>query len=174
MTFPTLNSFRSTVPLVLACCFVLSPLSARAAGEAGPVSNRNAAGEAAAAAPAGAAQSGFSPLDSAPLPAGLTAEEIIRKFGEREAAFSKARDEYTFRQTVVVNTLDDATNRPDGTYQTVTDIIFNEKDVRTEHVVFAPQNTLTRLMMSQADFDDIAHRLPFVLTTAELPQYTLT
>ena len=75
---------------------------------------------------------------------------------------------------MVVNTLDDATNRPDGTYQTVTDIIFNEKDVRTEHVVFAPQNTLTRLMMSQADFDDIAHRLPFVLTTAELPQYTLT
>jgi hypothetical protein len=29
-------------------------------------------------------------------------------------------------------------------------------------------------MMTQADFDDIAHRLPFVLTTPELPQYDLT
>ena len=33
---------------------------------------------------------------------------------------------------------------------------------------------MSRLMMSQADFDDIAHRLPFVLTTPELPQYDLT
>ena len=29
-------------------------------------------------------------------------------------------------------------------------------------------------MMSQADFDDIAKRLPFVLTTPDLPQYDLT
>ena len=98
----------------------------------------------------------------------------MAKFGQRESAFAKARDEYTFRQTVKVDELSDDTGKPDGTYQQVTDVVFDDKDRRTEHVVFAPQNTMSRLIMSQADFDDIAKRLPFVLTTPDLPQYDLT
>ena len=119
------------------------------------------------------AQAGFGKLDPTP-PTGMTPEEIVKKFGERETAFAKAREQYTFRQTVTVDTISDDTGKPDGEYKQVTDIVFSDQNVRTEHVVFAPQNTLERIMMSQADFDDIAHRLPFVLTTPELPQYDLT
>ncbi len=103
----------------------------------------------------------------------MTVDQLIQKFGEREAAFAKARDQYTFRQTVRVQTISDVTGKPDGEYQEVTDIVFDDSDHRSERVVFAPQNTLTRLIMSQSDFDDIAHRLPFVLTTPELPQYDI-
>jgi hypothetical protein len=116
--------------------------------------------------------SGFGPLDSTP-PSGVTTEEIIKKFGERESAFKKARDNYTFRQTVKVDTLTEDTNRVDGEYQQVTDITFNADGKREEHVVFAPQNTLERVMMSPVDFDEIEHRLPFILTTEDQPKYKI-
>lgn len=115
---------------------------------------------------------GFGPLDPTP-PSGITTEEIIKKFGEREAAFKKARDNYTFRQTVKVDTLAEDTNRVDGEYQQVTDITFNADGKREEHVVFAPQNTLERVMMSPVDFDEIEHRLPFILTTEDQPKYKI-
>jgi hypothetical protein len=120
-----------------------------------------------------AAQAGFGPLDPTP-PKDLTVDQIVQKFGERETAFAKARDEYTFRQTVKVNTIDDDTGKPDGEYQQVTDVIFSDAGARTEHVVFAPANTIQKVIMTENDFDDIQKRLPFVLTTPELPQYDLT
>ena len=104
----------------------------------------------------------------------MTPEQIITRFGAREAEFARALNEYTFRQSVKVDTLAEDTNKVDGTYQQVTDIVLSDSGARTEHVVFAPGNTLQRIMMTQADFDDIAHRLPFVLQTSDLPQYDVT
>jgi hypothetical protein len=146
---------------------LLLPLSARAAHALPPVSNPHGAGY------TGAGQAGFGKLDPSP-PTGLTPDEIVKKFGERESDFAKARQEYTFRQTVKINTIDMDTGKPNGEYQTVTDVVFGDKGERTEHVVFAPANTLVDIMLTEADIDDIVKRLPFVLTTPELPQYDLT
>lgn len=121
-------------------------------------------------APSEAAIAGFGPLDPS-QPTALSADDIIKRFGEREAAFAKARENYAFRQTVRVQTIAEDTGKPDGTYEQVTDITFNKAGRREEHVVFAPGNTLERVSMSPADFQDIEHRLPFVLTTADLPEY---
>jgi hypothetical protein len=161
---------KNTRILSLTAALLLPALSAAPSARAALVANRDAL------APAAAAQqpSGFGPLDPSPPSGGLTPEQLIQKFGEREAAFAKARDQYTFRQSVKVQTISDTTGKPDGEYQEVTDIVFDDADRRTEHVVFAPQNTLTSIMMTQADFDDIKHRLPFILTTPELPQYDIT
>jgi hypothetical protein len=116
---------------------------------------------------------GFGALDTTP-PTGMTPQQIIEKFAARESVFAKARENYTFRQTVKVDTLAEDTNRVDGEYQQVTDITFNQDGKREEHVVFAPQNTLERVMMSPTDFDEIEHRLPFILTTDDLPKYDVT
>jgi hypothetical protein len=116
---------------------------------------------------------GFGPLDPTP-PKDLTPQQIITKFAARESVFNIARQDYTFRQTVKVDTLAEDTNKVDGEYMQVTDILFDSDGKRDEHVVFAPQNTLERVMMSPADFQDIEHRLPFVLTTEDLPQYDIT
>jgi hypothetical protein len=116
---------------------------------------------------------GFGPLDPSP-PAGLTAQQIIDKFAARESDFKRARDTYIFRQTVKVDTISEDTNKPDGEYQQVTDISFNKEGRRDEHVVFAPQNTIQRVIMTPSDFDEIEHRLPFILTTEDLPQYDVT
>src|SRR3984885_2895327 len=115
---------------------------------------------------------GFGPLDSTP-PAGISVDEIIKKFGERESLFSKARENYTYRQSVKVDTIAEDTNRVDGEYQQVTDITFTDAGKREEHVVFAPQNTLERVLMTPTDFDEIEHRLPFILTTEDQPKYNI-
>jgi hypothetical protein len=115
---------------------------------------------------------GFGQLDPAP-PSGITVEEIIKKFGERESQFNQARQNYIFRQSVKVQTLSEDTGRPDGEYQQVTDITFDKQGRRAERVVFAPQNSLQRVLMTPADFEEIEHRLPFVLTAEEMPQYDI-
>ena len=119
------------------------------------------------------AADGFGPLDPTP-PTGTTPAEIIARMGKREAEFAAARANYVFRQSVKVDTISDDTGKPDGEYQQVTDITFNAKGQREEHVVFAPQNTLERVIMSPTDFDEIVNRLPFILTTEQLPLYDLT
>jgi hypothetical protein len=118
-------------------------------------------------------QEGFGPLDPTP-PAGITVAEIIQKMGQRESAFAAARNDYTFRQDVKFNTISDDTNRPDGEYHQITDISFAPDGRRVEHVIFAPQNTIERVIMTENDFKDIDKRLPFVLTAPELPQYDIT
>jgi hypothetical protein len=115
---------------------------------------------------------GFGPLDPAP-PTGISVDELIKRFGERESQFNRARENYIFRQSVKVQTISDDTGRPDGEYYQVTDITFDKQGRRAERVVFAPQTTLERVQMTPTDFDEIEHRLPFVLTAEEMPQYDI-
>jgi hypothetical protein len=105
------------------------------------------------------------------VPKGITVEEIIKRFSVKEKAFKEARDQYTFRQDVKVMTLEGDT--PDGSYQQVFDVTFDDKGRKIKNVVFSPQPTLQRLMMTQEDFDDIENRLPFVLTSDEIGEYDI-
>src|SRR6266404_2153352 len=104
-------------------------------------------------------------------PKGITVEEIIKRFSAKEKAFKEARDQYTFRQDVKVMTLEGDT--PDGSYQQVFDVTFDDKGRKIKNVVYSPQPTLQRLMMTSEDFDDIENRLPFVLTSDEIGEYDI-
>ena len=117
-----------------------------------------------------AAQEG--PLENTP-PQGTTPEEIIKRFAAKETEFAKARDQYTYRQDVTVQNVDGSTVK--GEYHEVFDVMFNEKGRRIENVVFAPQSSLdaSGLSMDQGDFEDIRHRLPFVLTSDDLTEYNV-
>jgi hypothetical protein len=115
-----------------------------------------------------AAQEG--PLDKS-APKGTTVEEIIKHFSAKEKEFKEARDQYTYRQDVKVMTLDGDT--PDGNYQQVFDVTFDDKGHKVKNVVFAPQPTLQRLQMTEEDFDDIENRLPFVLTSDDVAEYDI-
>jgi len=109
-------------------------------------------------------------LENTP-PNGATPEEIIKKFAAKETEFAKAREQYTYRQDVTVQTVDGDT--PDGQFREVFDVLFDNKGHRVENVVFAPQSSLTKIYMSQEDMEDIRHKLPFVLTESELPEYNI-
>jgi len=104
-------------------------------------------------------------------PKGVTSDEIIRHFAAKEKEFKTALDQYGYRQTVKVQTVDGDT--PDGEYQQVFDVSFDDQGKKVKNVVFAPQSTLQRIMMTEQDIDDIENRLPFVLTSDEIGEYSI-
>jgi len=110
------------------------------------------------------------PLDTA-QPKGVTSEEIIQHFAAKEKEFKVALDQYGYRQTVKVQTVDGDT--PDGEYQQVFDVSFDDQGKKVKNVVFAPQSTLQRISMTEQDMDDIENRLPFVLTSDEIGEYSI-
>jgi hypothetical protein len=103
-------------------------------------------------------------------PPAIPVEQIIQKFGDRELEFKKERDNYTYTQTFVIQTID-YDGRPDGEHRMTSDILFTPEGKRYEKVISAPQPTLQRITLSQQDLDDLEHVQPFVLTTDELPKY---
>jgi len=114
---------------------------------------------------------GFGPLDTTQPE--IPVQQIVTEFTAKEAVFRRALDNYTWTRSVRVQTVDDD-GKPDGQYYQVVDIAFDSDGHRTERVLDAPANTLTRVMMSPADFQDIEERLPFVLTTEDAPQYDIS
>lgn len=114
-----------------------------------------------------AAQEG--PLVTDP-PKGITPPEIIQKFAAKEKEFKAARDNYTYREDVRMQTLD-SDKTVTGEYREVFDVTFDPQGRHLENVVFAPQDTLVDISMSPEDLQDIRHGYPFVLTSDEVGDY---
>ena len=73
----------------------------------------------------GMAQEG--PLDNN-LPTGITSEEIIKRFAAQEKLFKDAREQYTYRQDIKVQTRDGDTVT--GEYHEVFDVLYDDKGHR--------------------------------------------
>jgi hypothetical protein len=112
------------------------------------------------------------PLENKP-PTGVTPEEIITRFAAKEKLFKEAREHYTYRQDIKVQTRDGETVT--GEYHEVFDVLYNDKGQHMENVVFAPQSTLENggLGLDEGDIQDFRNKLPFVLTTEEVPEYNI-
>ena len=112
------------------------------------------------------------PLENA-APKGVTPDEIITHFAAKEKLFKEARDQYTYRQDIKVQTRDGDTVT--GEYHEVFDVLYDDKGHRIENVVFAPQSSLEQggLSLDEGDIQDFRNRLPFVLTTDEIPEYNI-
>jgi hypothetical protein len=115
--------------------------------------------------------SGTSEISTAP-PA-VPVEKIIQQFAAHEEEFRKERDNYTYTQTFVIQTID-SDGMPDGEHRMTSEILFTPGGKRYERVTDAPAPTLQRISLSQQDLDDLEHVQPFVLTTTELPKYNVT
>jgi hypothetical protein len=122
-----------------------------------------------AAAPA-MAQEGEGALNNIP-PKGVTVDELIQRFATKEKEFKLAREQYTWTQSVKVQTLEG--NSVDGEYQQVFDVVFDDKGRRSQLIKFAPQDTLSRISMTKEDLDDIEKRMPFTMTIDDLPLYNV-
>jgi hypothetical protein len=113
-----------------------------------------------------------SALENTP-PAGIKPEEIIRRFADKEKLFKEAREHYTYRQDIKVQTRDG--NTVTGEYHEVFDVLYDDKGHRIENVVFAPASSLEQggLSLDEGDVQDFRNRLPFVLTSEEVPEYNI-
>src|SRR5579862_9337920 len=77
-------------------------------------------------------------------------QTIIQRFAAKEAEFAKARENYTYRQSVKLTELDPSGN-PMGKWEMVEDIVFGQDGKRTEKVVHAPMATLQRILLTPED-----------------------
>jgi len=111
------------------------------------------------------------PLDPS-LPEGVTVRDIISRFAAQEQTFKQAREHYTYRQIVRMQTISD-TGFPDGEYDTTFDVTFDDHGERVVKQVSEPRDTLKRISVTPEDIDDMRNRMPFVLTTDEIPDYNI-
>jgi hypothetical protein len=107
------------------------------------------------------------------LAADLAPDEIIQKFAAKEAEFRKARENYTYKQSVKMEELDVSGN-VEGKWEIVSDIIFGPNKERQEKVTYAPMNTLHNLTLTPQDVQDLENVQPFVLTTEDVPKYDIS
>src|SRR5207253_10136282 len=92
---------------------------------------------------------------------------LAKLAAQRETETEAARNEYTYRQTVVIEELDSRGSLR-GEYREVRDIVFSPTHERTEEAIGRPRKTLQFLNMTEEDFRDIRDIQPLVLTADRL------
>ncbi len=102
----------------------------------------------------------------------IPADEIIRKFAEKEKEFRTARANYVYRQDIKVQTLN-ANDRVTGEWRQVWDVTFDSAGRRVEKVVLAPASTLTTISLTPQDLQDFREIQPFVLTSDDIGKYSV-
>lgn len=110
-------------------------------------------------------------LDTA-QPKGVSVQDLIQKFTANESKVEKLRDQYSFTEDLLVQTLD-ATS-VDGQYHRITQVSYDDKGKRIENVTYSEQSTLRGVQLSPTDEDDIRQFMPWIVTTDEAGQYNLT
>jgi len=99
-------------------------------------------------------------------------EEIIENFIDKETEFSRARESYTYRQSVKVLEYSNS-GGVRGRFELVQDILFGPDGKRIERVVYAPPNSLKQVILTPNDMEDLRNVQPFVMTRAEAPSYRI-
>ena len=105
-----------------------------------------------------------------PVPSGEAPPNLARKIAHVESETKAARDDYTYRQTVVFAELD-GHGAQSGEYREERDVILSPDRERTERMIGKPLDTLKRLKMTDEDFQDIRGIQPFVMTQDQLWNY---
>jgi len=96
--------------------------------------------------------------------------DLARRVAHMESETQRARDHYTYRQSVTVEELSERGSMV-GEYREVRDVIFSPTEERTEQIIGAPLLTLKNLKLTDEDFADIRNIQPFVLVEEMLRIY---
>ena len=97
---------------------------------------------------------------------------LPKKVAQRETESEIARANFTYRQKVLIEELNDRGARQ-GEYLEVREVAFSPKGERTELAVGNPVNRLARLKLTAEDFRDIREVQPFLLTMEKLWLYEI-
>lgn len=98
-------------------------------------------------------------------PAGLA-----RRVAARATEARLAREQYTYRQTVVVEELTPNGARA-GEYRETREVVFSPQAERSENLVGRPLETLKNLKLTEEDFRDIREVQPFLFDREQLWAY---
>ena len=120
--------------------------------------------------PALASDRGEGTLDQSD-PVGITVDEIIQNFAAKEKQFKVAREQYTYRQEVIGPDARWRYRRWRVSSKSTTFCSTTVASVSTGGICAAVD--ARRIRMTKEDFDDINHRMPFVLTSDEIGEYQI-
>jgi hypothetical protein len=95
---------------------------------------------------------------------------LAKLVAHRETETQSERNEYTYRQTVTIQELDDH-GLARGEYKEVRDVTFSPSHERTEELIGKPSNGLKNLKMTPEDFQDMRDIQPLTLTEEQLWNY---
>jgi hypothetical protein len=96
--------------------------------------------------------------------------DLVKLAAHRESETEAERNQYLYRQTVLLEELD-GRGTASGNYKEVRDIIFSPQHERTEQLVGTPQNRMKNLILTAEDFADIRDIQPLVLTEERVRLY---
>jgi hypothetical protein len=118
-------------------------------------------------------EAGNGPLDT-DKPVGISTDEIIQKFAAKETIAKAARAKYSYTQTISIQELSGNEQNVAGEFNQVAEVSVDNEGRRVEKPTFAPANTLRGIQITPGDIEDIKDRLPFVVTTEEVPMFNIT
>jgi hypothetical protein len=95
---------------------------------------------------------------------------LAKLAARRETETEVERNEYTYRQAVTIDEMDDR-GAARGQYRERRDVIFSPLHERTELLLGVPSNGLKNLILTEQDFEDIRNIQPLVLTEERLWNY---
>jgi hypothetical protein len=95
---------------------------------------------------------------------------LAKLVAHRETETETERNEYTYRQGLTIDELDDH-GAARGQYRETRDIVFSPKHDRSEQLVGSVSNALKGLVLTPEDFGDIRNIQPLVLTEDRLWNY---
>jgi hypothetical protein len=98
---------------------------------------------------------------------------IINAATAKETQFRQALTNYAFTREVVVQTIGMG-GQVTGEFRRTSSFTFDDRGTRYEKVTFAPAPTITELVITQEDMDDLGGIQPFALEAAKLNQYNFT
>lgn len=111
----------------------------------------------------------YGAIEAKPNPTPDQIQHIIQAFTQKETEFSKARENYTWQQSISLQEVDP----PGGSYQLMEDVGFNNLGRRTSEITYAPVSTLQNIMLTEQDEEDFRNIMPFVMTNDTRDDYNV-
>lgn len=99
-------------------------------------------------------------------------DRIIHKFTDNEQQFRDALTNYVFNRSATIQTIG-LGGQITGTYRRDSFLTFTSSGERFERVTFSPPSTMTELIITPEDIEDLSGVNPFALEPSALPQYNI-
>jgi hypothetical protein len=100
-------------------------------------------------------------------------DEIIRHFTQKEAEFHQALTNYVFNRFATMQTIGMG-GQITGEYRRDSYMTINPDGSRFEKITFFPQPTMTELVVTQEDIEDLGGVTPFALEPDQVDKYSFT
>ncbi|MBC7898692.1 MAG: hypothetical protein H7070_01445 [Saprospiraceae bacterium] len=97
-------------------------------------------------------------------------DSIVKKFTRNEALFRQALNVYAFNRYATIQTVGMGGNIT-GTFKRDSYLTFNEAGERFEKILFAPVSTMTEIVITVADIENLGGIDPFAIEPSKVEQY---